>query len=55
MQAPDVTQLRTAVEVKIGGDGAPFSRLASYTIISFSLPSLQKNLSSEGTCICTGT
>ncbi len=36
------------IEVKITGDGAPFSRTSSYILLSFSLPSLQKTLSSTG-------
>ncbi len=40
--------MASPVEVKIGGDGAPFSRTSSYILLSFSLPSLQKKLSSDG-------
>ena len=40
--------LSSPVEVKISGDGAPFSRLFSIILISFSLPSLTTGLSSSG-------
>ena len=47
-QIDDISTVDSPVEVKIGGDGAPFSRTSSYILLSFSLPSLQKNLSSAG-------
>ena len=40
--------IESPIEVKISGDGAPFTRLSSYIIMSFSLPTLQKSLSSSG-------
>lgn len=36
------------VEVKIGGDGAPFSHSSSFILLSFSLPGLDEKMSSRG-------
>ena len=40
-------ELESEVEVKISGDGAPFSRLSSFILLSYSLPSLEESLSSK--------
>ena len=40
-------ELESEVEVKISGDRAPFSRLSSYILLSYSLPSLEESLSSK--------
>lgn len=48
LQVDEITTITSPIEVKIGGDGAPFSRTSSYILLSFSLPTLQKKLSSEG-------
>lgn len=46
--------LSSTLELKFGGDGAPFCRTASYILLSFSFPSLNLKYSHEGTyaCIC---
>ncbi len=36
------------IEVKITGDGAPISRVTSVILLSFSLPSVRDDLSSDG-------
>uniref|UniRef100_A0A1X7T8Z9 Uncharacterized protein n=2 Tax=Amphimedon queenslandica TaxID=400682 RepID=A0A1X7T8Z9_AMPQE len=38
--------IHSPVEIKLSGDGAPFTRLSSFIILSFSLPSLDFSLSS---------
>ena len=41
--------INSPVEVKISGDGAPFSRSSSYVLLSFSLPTLDvQSLSGAG-------
>ena len=47
-QVDDISSIASPVEVKIMGDGAPFSRSSSYILLSFSFPSLGEKLSSEG-------
>ena len=48
IQIDNGTSVSSPIEVKITGDGAPFSRSSSYILLSFSLPSLQNALSSSG-------
>ena len=40
--------LKAPVEVKISGDGAPYTRSSSFILLSFSFPQLQEKLSSHG-------
>ena len=47
-QVDDIKSIDSPIEVKISGDGAPFSRTSSFILLSFSLPSLHDKLSSEG-------
>ena len=48
LKTEDADSITDPIEVKISGDGAPFSRTSSFVLLSFSLPSLQRKLSSEG-------
>ena len=47
MQIESGILLSAPVEVKIGGDGAPFCRTASFILLSFSFPSLDPSYNSE--------
>ena len=50
LQIEDLPSLvDSPIEVKLSGDGAPFSRVSPYILLSFSFPSLNEKLSSEGT------